>query len=428
MLVSAAKWLSDEETAALVKKYNYNHKLPTFPPLSDLFNLDREPKQSSLAGWPSPELMAEASLFVRWGMMPVATEKDKEPTGSNQQGLTSKAHSLNDVHQRAFGQFLERSRREPVTEAVFKDCFGFGYAEMQSILGRYLVTTAQEPFALNKNSIRGWSADAPVPSAREATADEIGRIIGDWLRMHAASLPSSSSAERDAYLQAAARVLERAVKDDNDLASSVRLLSPTDAQKESEEHGAEEAANNKKVFAISPAKIHDPALVAVYGLYYFDIGDTVSAKVMLEAAVRARTPRPAAYLALAQLNFNAASASPAGENGKVSAAQLAAVLTPLFTVVQSWNLSPEGYLLIAEAWSHSATRPSLPNLQVLIKGMKCYPFHSSLHSATAKLYAQWGYWEQANETIERALKFVDAPTAEKLRAEQSTWLKNSSLK
>ncbi len=424
VMVAAARWLTEGETASFVTNYKTKHELPVLPPIRDLFLPDHPPKPSSLTDWPSPDFMAEAALFVRWGMTPVADEGDKRTSSSTQRWSVSEARRLNEAHQKAFARFLDRSRIEPVTEAVFRECFGFGYAEMQSVLSEYLVTTAQEPFVLNPNAIQGWSPDDPVAPLREATADEIGRIIGDWLRMQAASLPGSRSAERDAYLRAAGQVLERAFRDDNDLPSSVRLLPPKDAQLELRDLAAQNTVAVEKSIVISPGKIHDPRLLAVYGLYYFDMGDSTSARVLLEATVQAKTPRPAAYLALAQLNRDAASTQPGVDNGKFSPTQVAAILTPLFTVIRNWKLDVGGYLLIADAWSRSATKPSLANLQVLMEGLHRYPFDSSLLCATAELYAQWGYWAEADQIVERSLQFADIPTAERLRSEQSMWRKN----
>jgi hypothetical protein len=367
--------------------------------------------------------MAEASLFVRWGKMPVAEEGDRTSSLAHPWSA-SEARRLNEVHQKAFARFLDRSRTEPVTESVFRECFGFGYAEMQSILSEYLVTTAQVPFALNPHAMEGWSPDDPVAPIRKATADEIGRIVGDWLRMQAASLPGSRSAERDAYLRAASHVLERAFRDDNDLSSSVRLLPPKDAQPEPSEDASQNTEIVGKPMVISPGKIHDPRLLAVYVLYYFDIGDSTSARVLLEATVQAKTPRPAAYVALAQLNRDAALAKPTGDNGKFSPTQVAAILAPLFTAIKNWNLDVGGYRLIADTWSHSSAKPSLANLQALVDGLHRYPFDSSLLSSTAELCAQWEYWKEANETVERSLRFADIPTAERLRSEQSMWRKN----
>jgi hypothetical protein len=421
MVVAAARWLTDGHTVSLVTSYKTNHELPVLPPICDLFHPDHAPKPSSLADWPSPDFMAEAALFVRWGMTPVADEGDKQTSSLTQHWSPGEARRLNEAHRKTFTRFLDRSRAEPVTETVFRECFGFGYAEMQSVLSEYLVTAAQEPFVLSSNVMQGWSPDDPVASMRAATADEIGRIVGDWLRMQAASLPGTRSGERAAYLQAAGHVLERAFRDDNNLSPSVRLLPPKDAQPEPREHASQNTDAVEKSVVISPGKIHDPRLLAVYGLYYFDLGDAISARVLLEAAVQAKTPRPAAYVALAQLNRDAASKQPASENGKFSPTQVAAILTPLFAVIKNWNLDVGGYLLIADAWSHSAEKPSLANLRVLTDGLHRYPFDSALLCSTAEVYAQWGYREEANETVERSLRFADLATAEKLHLAQSTW-------
>lgn len=411
MLVAGARWLTDSNTATLVSSYKERHSLPILPPIGELFQVERGSKLSPPGEWPSPELMAEAALFVRWGMTPVADE-----AGASRHG----ARLLNSAHENAFARFLEQSRHKPITEAVFVECFGFGYGEMQSILARYLVTIGQEPFVLSSHITRGWSPDDPVPPLRAATADEIGRIIGDWLRMQAGSLSENRLVERDAYLRAAGRVLEHAYRDDNDLSPSVGLLPPKDIEQRSRETMAD-TKSLEKAAIIAPGNIRDPRLLAVYGLYYFDLGDAASARVLLEATVQAKIPRPAAYIALANLNRAAALAKPAGKNGKFSDRQVSAILAPLRTVIDNWKLDAEGYLLAAQTWSHAEAKPSLADLHVLVDGMRRYPFDSALLCATAELYAQWQYWREADDLIARRLQFVDAATADTLRAAQVKW-------
>ena len=243
--------------------------------------------------------------------------------------------------------------------------------------------------------------------------------------MQADSFRNNRSAERAAYLNAARHVLENAFREDNDLPPSVRLLPPKDTPVQQAEHASDDTEVVKSATTISAKKIRDPRLLAIYALYYFDIGDLSSARILLEATIQTGTPRPYAYIALAQLNRDAALAKPGIDSGKFTATQVAAILTPLFIVINKWNLGVAGYLLIAEAWSHSAAKPTLANLEVLADGLHRYPFDSSLLFAAAEVYAQWGYWKEANETVERGLQFADHATAEKLRTEQARWSKIS---
>jgi hypothetical protein len=239
--------------------------------------------------------------------------------------------------------------------------------------------------------------------------------------MQADSLPSDRGAERDEQLRAAGHVLERAFRDDNGLSPSVRLLRPKDAQPTAPAHAPLEQESDAPSVTISAGKIHDPRLLAVFGLYYFDLGDSCSARELLESATQTEAPRPAAYLTLARLNLDAALAKPEGHDGMFSADQVAAILTPLFSVIKRWNLDIRGYRLIAETWSHSGAKPSLANLQVLESGLKRYPFDSSLLYSTATVYARWGYFKEANETVERSTRFADQATVEKLHSAQSIW-------
>jgi hypothetical protein len=99
-------------------------------------------------------------------------------------------------------------------------------------------------------------------------------------------------------------------------------------------------------------------------------------------------------------------------------------LKPLFEVRKKTRLDSTGYVLIAEAWSSSATKPSILNLAVLEEGIKLYPFDSALALSAARTYAQWGYASEADALIDQRLNFADDATV-KAFLELKTSLKST---
>jgi hypothetical protein len=361
MIIAKAVWISEDETKRILADAKRTGTLPKLPPIEGLFSLGRADKDRTSSARPSPAWMAEAALFLRWGLFG-EPEKEKE-------------------HQRAFSIFVARSRLEPVTEPMFRQCFGFGYTEMQLRLSRYLIEAAEEPISVDYQSIAHWAPHRnpefpPFPELdiREASPSEIARLLGDWERMQGDDLRISNPALSQVYLEQAGKTLH-------------------------------------KGFAKGE---HDPRLVAVLGLCDYDVGAIEEARTMLKAATDARVLRPAAYIDLARINFDDANAHPAAASECFSAQQTAEVLKPLFAVRKMTRLDAAGYLLIAETWSRSAAKPSLPNLAVLREGLGLYPFDSALILSAAKAYANWGYANEANAIIGQKSKFVDEVTARRL--------------
>ena len=362
IILAKATWLSEAETNTIITEAKKNKLLPKLPAIEELFRRRGDGPGNSLTDWPSPAWMAEAALFLRWGLY---------SDSGNKHGLRSK-----------FETFAERSRTEPVTEAMFRECFGFGYAEMQSQLGHYLIEAGRKPVLVDDDSLVVHANPTPRPkqslpatlACREATPSEIARLLGDWERMEGKAKRVSDPALSRLYLKRAGKTLH-------------------------------ECYDNGE---------RDPRFLAVLGLYDSDVGATAEARSMLAIATEAGVARPTAFVTLAQLNFDEALAHPGTEDGKFNAQQTATVLKPLFDVRKRARLESAGYLLIAEVWLHSVEKPSLRNLAVLQEGMELYPFDSALGSAVGRVYAQWGYVAEVRTLIDQRLKFVDAATAKQL--------------
>jgi hypothetical protein len=350
-------------------------KLIGFPPLNGLFT-EAPPSRENLLLWESM-----AGLFVRWGLMGPGR---KDPAMS-----------------RGFLELVRRARREPVTEKIFTDCFGFGYGEMRRRLETYLAEVLAKPTTVYVKFPRSF----PEGKLKEATADQIGRILGDWLRMQGDSHRRTDPELSAKTLYAAGRMLERAYREDNGFPPDVEPFPGGERSANSSQDAAYGAAVAMKPFVVTATRIHDPRLLAVYGLYEHDIGDDGKAREFLDAAMKAGAARPKAYLVLAELRYGEAIAKPLGSEGKLSAPQAAAIIEPLQTALQNPPVL-EVYKLFVETWAHCEAKPAGCDVDRIVEGVALFPRNTALAYRSAFVCAQGGYAVQAAELIGNGLIFT----------------------
>src|SRR5688572_10439590 len=186
-------------------------------------------------------------------------------------------YGRNQKYQRPFLRFVTRLDREPLSEALFKECFNMSYKNMELELRGYIGFTDYKymQFAAKK----GQSLPDPPPfDLRDAPDAVVGRIKGEALRLGG--------------------------------------------------HGAD-----ARMALIAPyvRGERDPRLLAALGLDEALAGNDDRARKFLEAAASAKTDRARAYLELARLRLKETRAKPAAPNGQLNETQVTAVLTPLFT-------------------------------------------------------------------------------------------------
>ncbi|MCX6953658.1 MAG: hypothetical protein NTV51_16020 [Verrucomicrobia bacterium] len=259
-------------------------------------------------------------------------------------------------HQKDFLTFLRRLDNEPLSEALFKDCFKKSYKDMLFTIRSYVEGTNYKVAGVRAG--KGQKLPTPPPfELREATEAEVGRIKGDALRL-AGNPAAARKAMTTPYIRG-----ER-----------------------------------------------DPQLLAAIGLLERASNDDVRARKLLEAAAQGKAARPRAYLELAQLRFAEAAAKPGAAGDRFSPEQTAAVLTPLFTARTQSPPLPEVYELIAKAWAKSVITPGGDHLAVLDEGVRLFPRNTDLVYATAVQKIRAGLVPEAASLISRGLKV--APNAE----------------
>ncbi len=266
-------------------------------------------------------------------------------------------------HQKAFLTFLKRLDREPASDALCKECFKQSYRDLLFTIRGYVDSTNYKIAGMQAG--KGEKLPVPPPfELREATEAEVGRIKGDALR-----LAGNTAAARTAMIAPYIRG-ER-----------------------------------------------DPQLLAAIGLLERAADDDGRARKFLEAAAQGKAARPRAYLELARMRFADAAAKPAEAPERFSAAQTAAVLTPLFTARSQTPPLPEVYELIAETWARSVITPGADHLSVLNEGLRYFPKNTALAYATAVQKVRAGLPAEAAAIVDLGLRGVsDAEMRRKLEA------------
>jgi hypothetical protein len=350
--VSPFVWVSDTASSQLRQKWNHEIKIDPgklyaetpLLPMEDLLVAPHPPPGPSEAihlydrRW-----TCQAALFVRYAL-------EDEGHGPLNQS--------NRAWRESFWRFLTRASAEPVTESMFRDCFGVGYEDMRSQLVHYLYP------ALFKVGRLGTAAHEPRPvPLRAATVSEVARIKGDWERLEATMVKKTYPGLSGAYLEHARHTLW---------------------------HG----------YGLGE---RDPQLLAAMGLYECDAGSDNDAQPLLAAAVQAHVVRPKAYVELARILYAEDLAKPAGANGRLSAAQTGSIFEPL---AEGWTQSPpmpRACELLADIWFHSEVAPSRADLAELEREALLFPESSHLISQIAVLDAQAGRVAEANQLIARGL-------------------------
>ncbi len=336
MTLPNALWTSSAETIALQKaarrasKEKVERKPPALLPLERLFDGAVPAEQRKL--W-----NAEAALFVRWGLF---------GRGDRQ----------------AFLDFVDRSAREPITEALFRQHLGIGYSDAQKALGEYLLVAVGEPIAVPFTV----PPDEPV-NFREATPTEVARILGDWGRLEARSPEEYSHDFRRESLDQADKLYER-------------------------------------IFA---RREDDPLFLAGFGLYELQTEDNLRARNALKAATAAGVVRPRAYVELARLRLEESLPSDQEGIGDLSRDEFAEIVALLNTARLQMPSLRSTYFVLARAFEHAPSKPTLGDLWPLSEGVRLFPQNSNLAYSVATLYRRLGYTDEAASMAHRAIAFAE---------------------
>lgn len=157
-----------------------------------------------------------------------------------------------------FWSFSQLACRQPVTEELFRRCFGMSYEEVEAELSWYLIDALTE-----YESAPAKLTPMPRLSMSPAKKSEVARMLGEWERIEAESLAGKSPEIANKYRVHALEKLQQSYKNG----------------------------------------VRDPRLLATLGLLLESMGDSAGACDYLEQAVAGNVAGPRAYLELARLRL-----------------------------------------------------------------------------------------------------------------------------
>lgn len=257
-------------------------------------------------------------------------------------------------YQKKFTTFLQRAAKEPVTEAMFKECWGMSYKDMLMELRGYADSPVYESKLLTAKT--DVLVPAPALDLREATPSEVGRIKGEALLM--AGHKSAAKAE---------------------------LIAPYIRGE------------------------RDPNLLGELGLFEKAEGEEARARQFLEAAVAGKASRADTYLELARYRYADALAKPGAEGGRLSAEQTTAITALLYPARRQPPHLAGLYDLLGDTWARSAVTPSKEDVGALVDGVRLFPGRLKLLFQTAVMAANAGMIETAHSLVDYGIKVAPSP-------------------
>lgn len=291
---------------------------------------------------------------------------DERPAGAGRSGILDmgrrSSQSYAFVHyclyrrgsklKEGFARFLAAACSGPVDEALFKQCFGMSYRQMEWALKSY---------AGYADMRMSWYKfkDDPYPAkddvfARAATEAEVGRMKGETFLL----LGNKFAAQRE-------------------------------------------------LFAPYIRKKADAELLGALGLHLMANGNPEKARRLLDIAFENGVTRARVCLALANLRMAAAQNEQKkahGSDAKLTVAEMESVLRPLSTALGQRPVQPAAYLLLSEAWNRSAVPPKAVHLSMLSDGCRMFPTNLELLFRTATVQAENGFKTDARKLVEQGIR------------------------
>lgn len=294
--------------------------------MADFFEYNSaEPGEKNLSKFNPASWARQCVMFTHyWLFRRTSTQKDKA----------------------AFVKFLTRASQSGASEALFKECFGFGYRTMEMELSNYQ-THIDYNFTVFK-----FKEDTRPPKLefRDATPAEIGRMKGE-------TMVAFGKADEGYHEM---------------LAPYIR-------------------------------KQGDPDLHATLGLFEYAHGGLKKARSFLEIAVKTRTSRPDAYRTLSQLRRDEILEGKP-DDYRFTSAQLNAVIEPLLAARTLRPSNVQTYTLLAEAWCKSDTPATKEQAALVLEGVNRYPSNPGLTVLAANVMFSGNHTVPARVLVQRALR------------------------
>ncbi len=289
---------------------------------------------------------SQCALFVRWALDPA------------QPGARA-----------ALWRLAERVSREPMTEAIFTECFGFGYSDLRDRLSDYLPVAVKTP-------VRLAAVEMPPPPRFElktATVAQIARLRGEWERLEIPYVRARHPQFLPRYIEQARLTLRRATSRGE----------------------------------------RDPQLLTAVALCELDAGDPAAARPLLEEVSAAHVVRPRVYYELARLRWEELTRGVPPEK-TFALAELQPVLAPLQTARTQSPPLPEVFLLTLDAWLRCDQRTPPDELEKLAAAVPLFRRYAGFGLRVALLQLKNGRRAEAAAVLASGLEFLAEPTARAL--------------
>lgn len=271
----------------------------------------------------------------------------------------------NHRYQPAFQKLVAQALRGPITEEIFKECFGLTYKQMGIVIRGYTqFTSYKSPQYRAKKGSAGFEVNDVEP--RAATQAEVGRLQGEVYRL-------SGYPDR----------------------ARLALIAPYVRGE------------------------RDPRLLAALGLHELSTGQTARARTFLEAAAAGKVERPRAWLELARLRLAEYKLATGETAAPLNEDQFNKVLDPLLMARSQRPALPEVYEEIGFLWADATRPPGPEDLRVIYEGALTFPTRMRLIYTAASLAVAYGQPSDARALVEHGLTYASAgakPHFEQLRA------------
>ncbi|MFT3869675.1 MAG: hypothetical protein QM715_14565 [Nibricoccus sp.] len=262
-------------------------------------------------------------------------------------------------YQKAYYKLAARAAKGPITEEIFKECFGMDYKKMEVEMRGYVEFTDYERIDYRFKKGQKFET-APAITLREASDAESGRIAGEVMRM--------GGHQEEAL---------------------TRLIAPYVRGE------------------------RDAELLAALGLAEKKAGHSERAQKFLEAAIAGKTTRALAYLELARLRAGEIQTKAQVEKRAVKAGDLKPIEEALLAGAKCPPPMYELYDMLARLWHDSHAKPTLDQFNHLMPGALKFSTRLGLVYRIAAIGVDCGYFEKSRLLIQHGLEVAPNESVKK---------------
>ena len=360
-------WLSKEQTEEMIEMMSGTYAKSGYLRFPD--EMEPIPLKQMLMDPIPDETRAlwrnSAALFIRWVL-------DPDPREVN--GVRSKSGLAEQFTDSGpLWNYLDRASREPVSEAMFEECFGESIEDVEFRLRRYLpaATLKDSTFRLYP----AHSIDPPAFSIDDAKIEQISRVRGRLERLEINYIKELYPALTERYVEQSRKTLKRSYDRED----------------------------------------RHPRLLAEMGLLECEAGNDRAAEPFLATAVKARVIHPRVYFELTRIRYAALRSAQA--ESALTREQVDELLGILEISFEQSPALPEVYDLLTKIWLSSEETLTAERMDQVRRGVKDFPASFRLRYGLALLLLRQRETKAMHAEISAGLYWISDPQEqEKLRS------------